>query len=212
MVEPGDVLLKSNTVAHEDRFSESGARVLSIAADDAEFAQLRPTAALCWRRLRSASALRLALTLVDAAQAGDRQTLRLAAADLLSEGDDTGKRRPAPRWLARLKEELETVGLKNVEMAARAAAAGVHPAHLSRVFRQCFGVSVTAHAQFHSMRRAYVALARGASLSEAALEAGFYDQSHMSRVFRRVIGRTPGACRRLLAPATASAVNRNGVG
>jgi AraC-like DNA-binding protein len=33
---------------------------------------------------------------------------------------------------------------------------------------------------------------RGASLSDAALEAGFFDQSHMSRKFKQAYGLSPG--------------------
>jgi AraC-like DNA-binding protein len=38
-------------------------------------------------------------------------------------------------------------------------------------------------------------------LSDVALAAGFYDQSHMTRVFRRMTGRTPGAHRAMFAAA-----------
>jgi AraC family transcriptional regulator len=36
------------------------------------------------------------------------------------------------------------------------------------------------------------------TLAEIALETGFSDQSHLTRVFRRVTGRTPGAMREAL--------------
>jgi AraC family transcriptional regulator len=36
-------------------------------------------------------------------------------------------------------------------------------------------------------------------LAEAAVATGFADQSHMTNVFRRVTGSTPGALRDLLA-------------
>ena len=36
------------------------------------------------------------------------------------------------------------------------------------------------------------------AVCDVALAAGFYDQNHMSRVFKRVTGRTPGAHRALL--------------
>jgi AraC-like DNA-binding protein len=52
------------------------------------------------------------------------------------------------------------------------------------------------------VRRAIGPLARPEiPLREVALEAGFYDQSHMTRVFRRITGRTPGAHRALMAAA-----------
>jgi AraC-like DNA-binding protein len=32
----------------------------------------------------------------------------------------------------------------------------------------------------------------GADIAHTALACGFYDQSHMNRIFRRVLGTTPG--------------------
>jgi AraC family transcriptional regulator len=76
----------------------------------------------------------------------------------------------------------------------------VHVSHLSRLFRRCYGASVTEYAQAHSVRRALASLAQPQlALSDVALAAGFYDQSHLNRVFRRITGRTPGACRAMLA-------------
>jgi AraC family transcriptional regulator len=49
------------------------------------------------------------------------------------------------------------------------------------------------------VRRAIGPLAENmAPLSEVAVAAGFYDQSHMNRVFRRMVGRTPGEYRGVL--------------
>jgi transcriptional regulator GlxA family with amidase domain len=80
------------------------------------------------------------------------------------------------------------------------------PAHASRLFRTCFGASLTDFAQAHGVRRAIgLMTAPDARLSEVALAAGFYDQSHMSRVFRRVSGRAPGAHRAVVAQILAAA-------
>jgi AraC-like DNA-binding protein len=43
------------------------------------------------------------------------------------------------------------------------------------------------------------AMREGASLAAAAIGAGFADQSHMSRHFKRTYGMTPAAWVRLLA-------------
>ncbi|MEM9234393.1 MAG: helix-turn-helix domain-containing protein, partial [Pseudomonadota bacterium] len=86
--------------------------------------------------------------------------------------------------------------------AAAARAAGVHPVHASRLFARHYGQSVTSFAQHQAVRRAMNLLTdRARSLSMVAMETGFYDQSHMSRVFRRVLGRTPLAVRRCLPAA-----------
>lgn len=67
-----------------------------------------------------------------------------------------------------------------------------HPAHLVREFSREFGISPH---QYMTSRR--IDLARGLLLdgmppSRTAAEAGFYDQSHLSRHFRHVVGTSPG--------------------
>jgi transcriptional regulator GlxA family with amidase domain len=48
------------------------------------------------------------------------------------------------------------------------------------------------------LQRASRSLARGASLAEAALDAGFADQAHLSRSMRRVFGVTPATVAALI--------------
>jgi AraC-like DNA-binding protein len=59
-------------------------------------------------------------------------------------------------------------------------------------------------AYLRAVRVAHVqrALARPARLAEVALDAGFYDQAHMTRVFARALGTTPGEYRRTVAQAS----------
>jgi AraC family transcriptional regulator len=70
-------------------------------------------------------------------------------------------------------------------------------AHFSRSFRRTFGESPHAFLVRQRLRRAerYM-LETGTSLSEIALQCGFTDQAHLSRLFRQHTGRTPGSWRR----------------
>jgi AraC family transcriptional regulator len=202
---PGDILLKSREVVHEDAYSERGAVLLAIefSGDD----PFRYSVGMrCWRKREDAQAIRMAVCLLEAALHGDGAALEAIGTDLVaSSHEDDARTRQPPAWLSRLKGDLETEGFKAIDVAARARAAGVHPAHASRLFRRCFGVSLTEHAQAHSIRRAVELMsATGVGLSEVALAAGFYDQSHLNRVFRRVCGRAPGAYRALTVRALAA--------
>ncbi len=69
--------------------------------------------------------------------------------------------------------------------------AGVDRFTIARHFRRAYGTSPD---RFRALRRvalARTAIERGRPLAEAAVEAGFADQSHMTRQFKRAYGLTP---------------------
>jgi len=195
---PGEVLFKSHRAAHEDCFSPNGAQLASLVFLDDAFDIADPHA---WRVRQDATTLRHSWAALEAAVANDANGCGAAAADLLADVGEPKRERTPPAWLVRLKQMLDEQSLASVFVAEEARDAGVHPVHASRLFRSCYGVSITEHTQAQSVRRSLAHLAGGAPLSEVAVAAGFYDQSHMTRVFRRVMGRTPGAHRTLLAAA-----------
>lgn len=102
---------------------------------------------------------------------------------------------PPPAWLPRvldcLREELGT----SWTLGALGQATGVDPAELSSAFRRHRGETLGQH--LRRQRVAFVcerlAADPDASLAAVAAEAGFADQSHLTRVFRRLAGTTPGA-------------------
>jgi AraC family transcriptional regulator len=102
----------------------------------------------------------------------------------------------APSWLSSAEELLrdrigDPVGLSEV-----AAAVGVNPAHLARVFRARYGVSVGEYSRRLRLDWAVAQVARDdLSLAQIAAHAGFADQSHFTRQFRRHVGTTPARFR-----------------
>lgn len=72
-----------------------------------------------------------------------------------------------------------------------AQACGVETFALHRAFTRLVGLPPHAHQTHLRLRRAKELLRQGASPPEAALEAGFCDQSHMNRHFARLVGQTP---------------------
>lgn len=196
---PGDLLFKSRRAKHEDVFGHEGAEVLSVqfTGDDPFDASADPA---CWRKRTDGFTLRHAAAFLEAASARDARSVETTTRDLISDtANAPASERNAPAWLEQLRDEVEISPLADVDVAARSKAAGVHPSQASRLFRRCYGASITEHAQAHAVRRAMTALCGDGSLSDVAVAVGFYDQSHMSRVFRRLTGRTPGAFRRVCA-------------
>ncbi len=70
---------------------------------------------------------------------------------------------------------------------------GVSRFHLLREFKRVFGITPRQFQISERVARARALMASGAGLAEAAIDAGFADQSHMSRAFKAVTAFTPGA-------------------
>lgn len=106
----------------------------------------------------------------------------------------------APRWLLQVRDLLTECCTDAFALADLAAEAGVHPGYLASAFLRHFGCTVGEY-----VRRQRVALASryltgsNVPLADVALLAGFADQSHFTRTFKRQIGLTPAAYRKLTA-------------
>lgn len=106
--------------------------------------------------------------------------------------------RPPP-WLLQCRDALRddsqyTVG--NHGLCKLAQELGLHPVYLARAFRSHFRCSPGDFARQHRLQRAAKLLAHSRlSLSEVALDCGFFDQPHLSRSFRARFGVTPGEYR-----------------
>lgn len=85
---------------------------------------------------------------------------------------------------------------ENLTLAQVAGAAGVHPVYLGQIFRQEFGETMGEYLNRIRVRAAAERLAGSDHpLSAIALDFGFYDQSHFTRIFRQLTGATPGKFR-----------------
>ena len=73
--------------------------------------------------------------------------------------------------------------------------AGTDRFTIARHFRWAFGTSPDRYRTLRRVALARTAIEGGRSLAEAASEAGFADQSHMTRQFKRTYGLTPGRWR-----------------
>jgi AraC family transcriptional regulator len=100
-------------------------------------------------------------------------------------------------WLRRAEERLRASFREPPGLDALAAEAGVHPVHFVRAFRARFGAPPGAYVRGLKVEwAAGVVASTTRPLAEIALEAGFADQSHFTRVFRQKTGVTPARYRR----------------
>jgi AraC family transcriptional regulator len=107
----------------------------------------------------------------------------------------TLEKRP-PKWLLRVVEKLNEEFAENLSADELALEANVHPVYLASVFRRFYRQSIGEYVQ--KLRVAHASkllLDKEIPLCEIAYAAGFSDQSHLTRIFKRVVGTTPGAFR-----------------
>lgn len=203
---PNSLIIKAPGEAHANRYGSAGMRCLLIEVEDRVPASSRsvrrafertehvrggPLASLAMRAYREfriqdeVSALAIeGLMLEWIAEASRRTTARAE--------------RRLPPWLERATEILHEERDQGHTLASIARAVGVHPTHVAREFRKAHRCTLGEY-----VRKLRVDFARcrlietDASLVEIACAAGFADQSHFTRTFKRHTGLAPGAYRRL---------------
>ena len=78
-----------------------------------------------------------------------------------------------------------------IDLAAAAAVAELSPGRLRHLFVEQTGLPFRTYLLWLRLNRAVTAIIAGASLTQAAYEAGFADSPHFSRTFRRMFGVPP---------------------
>ena len=191
-------------VSHADVVGDSGCRYLLIVMAEFPSERLgpdrrileRPSLTYDWRLSRLGWSIYRELVVQDAGSplAAEGLVLQLLAC--------LGREAPpialsAPRWLRELRDRLHAEPERPFSLADLATAAGVHPGHLVRAFTSAFGMSPSRYLRKLRVDVAAQAIAStDIPLSQIGTEAGYYDQSHFTRLFRREMGMTPRDYRR----------------
>lgn len=108
--------------------------------------------------------------------------------------------RPRPRLLPapsplidRLRAMIDDDPARALTLADLSGESGLSRFQIVRSFAQSCGLTPHAYILQRRINIARRLIGRKTSLAEAALAAGFSDQSHMTRLFRRTFGVSPGA-------------------
>jgi AraC family transcriptional regulator len=97
----------------------------------------------------------------------------------------------APHWLPVAIAMIEHRFAERLLLTTVAQRAGVHPVHLARTFRRVYRTTFASYVRQVRVDFARRELAGPAPLSDIACAAGFCDQSHLTRCFKRYTGLTP---------------------
>lgn len=204
---PATVLIEPAGEPHGNLFERAGARVLVVQPDPARLELLEPFAGI----LREVNHIRDPVV----ATVARRAAVELHAPDdvtpfavqglILELLAHTARLRKArqpridrrsPHWLGEARALLHDRYRERLQVTEVAAAVGVHPVHLARVFRSYYGAPVGAYVRGLRLDWAARRLADSPDgIAQIALQAGFFDQSHFTRTFKRKFGLTPMAYR-----------------
>jgi AraC-like DNA-binding protein len=94
--------------------------------------------------------------------------------------------------LAKARERMDSAPETRVTLRELAASCGLSRFQFLRAFSAAFGITPHAYQMQRRTQTAKILLSRGLTPAEAAAQAGFADQSHLTRSFVRQYGMTPG--------------------
>lgn len=204
---PRSVAFQAPEVAHEQRFAGRRTRTFNIDFSESVWRSRYALVSRLDSRMELTSARMSALStrLYREFHRGDdvaALAIEGLVLELLAEAvraTTPPKTSAPPAWLTRVQELLGAVRGPPPTLAQLAREAGVSPTQLGRGFRQFFQCTPADHLRRSRLERASRALRETEHpLSDIALEAGYCDQSHMTREFSRRLHLTPAEYRRLL--------------
>jgi AraC family transcriptional regulator len=201
---PASLLIRPAGAAHSHHYGRAGARcfVIEIESPESELIELdsKPLDRVTWVHAGVSAALAIRLyrefNRPDSAADLAAQALLLELLSGLSGrglGDENKAAPPQqPRWLTRAIDLLHAHYREPLSLAAVAKEVSVHPAHLAQVFRRQTGCTVGQYIRRLRLEFAIRELSASETpLTDIALTAGFYDQSHFTHTFKRYTGMSP---------------------
>jgi len=112
--------------------------------------------------------------------------------DLFRDGCRERNTIQSSRPIRRAVEFLEDAGHQDFNLPALAEVAGVHPTHLSRLFRTKLHRTITEYLrELRLVKAEQLLLQPDRSISRIAADLGFADHAHFSRAFKQRYGLTP---------------------
>lgn len=200
---PMSVVVKPNDAVHANLFGPKESRIISIVASEADgwprYLDQDFLNRYAW--YHGAPTIRAVSDFLrEFIQVQDMTELESAVIQLvagLSQNPGVPSKCP-PKWLREVAEQLEDCCDETLLIRQLARESDVHPVYLARVFRQYFHCNPKEYQYHFRLRKAMDHLTQERKLVQVALDNGFADQSHFSRIFKTSTGMSPGRFRKLV--------------
>lgn len=192
---PGVVFIERPDTPHENIYDEGGAMVLRLilSVELERFFDLEAET-----QADNARCYEIASSMAMSMDRADPLMLECAGLEVmgcLSNGPDWSPRSHPP-YLRDIVADLRAHRIPARGISAIAKEAQVSPTRLVRAFRRSYGISFARFVRVLQMQRAFALLSDPAtSISAVAADAGFSDQSHMTRIFVQTYGMPPARLR-----------------
>jgi AraC family transcriptional regulator len=202
---PSTIIFNPAGTTHRDSFALASGRFLAISISDealhiaAQGDALPSVATTVVSEHAAATALRLVRQCI-AFEVDASAVMEELCWELLSSVSKARSwpEKYLPPWIRRAEELLQDHCADPVPITDMAQQLGVHPVYFARAFRKVFRCTPGEYRMRCRLNKG-MALLRNVNLplSDIALKAGFFDQSHFTRAFRDHFGIPPHAYRKL---------------
>ncbi len=200
----GSIVFKPAGMTHSNNYAPSGAHALHLEILDTRWDDERwqlPDRVVEVPGMRAsyiAAQLRWEFQQRDAASQLALDAFGLQMISLLLRDERSAPATFPPAWLKQAKDLLHDPRQTIPTVTELAETVGIPARRLVREFQRHYGCSPGEYARYVRVEQAALALRdTDRPLSEIALDAGFCDQSHFCRVFKRRTNLTPGEYRQL---------------
>ncbi len=121
------------------------------------------------------------------------ETMLMLLAEVMRDGNGFAPDRSVPAPISAARSLIDDDPAAAITLADLARESGLSRFQVLRGFARATGLTAHAYILQRRIAAARRLIAQGRPLAEAALDSGFADQSHMTRMFVRTYGISPGA-------------------
>lgn len=205
LMQPGNVIMRAPQIIHSDEYGAVPLRGLSIELDRKWLETCRHFLSVfeSYRHFPNGAVSALALRIYRESRIKDTVAPVIVEGlmlEMLGHASRSLVKMPVrpPAWLLQARDLLHGRFNDPLNLVEIAHLVGVHPTHLARSFKKHYRTTVGEYLRRLRLDWATRRLSETEdSITEIALAAGFYDQSHFSHLFKQHTGLTPAEFRAL---------------